>query len=170
MEEIFNTIDYLDKDLNNKWNREYKSFFLNSLENDQVLKNKSNHLLSSLKIIINKLTLVTDRLNMDYIELEKYYVDIFKAVSNELNKDDIGYNNIEQFVDIFKLISSKHEAVTLFKIHSLCHLFFLLIERNYFELLNDTHIEILFMTMEIQITTEDYCYYEIKTQWKVSLR
>lgn len=67
------------------------------------------------------------------------------------------------------MISNEHEKVTLFKLLGLGHLFFLLRDRNYFELINDDHTGILFGLLEIKIDSELYCYYEIKNEWKYTV-
>lgn len=67
------------------------------------------------------------------------------------------------------MISNEHEKTTLFKLLGLGHLFFLLRDRTYFELINDDHTGILFGLLEIKIDSELYCYYEIKNEWKYTV-
>ncbi len=98
MEDLFTSIIFDQSDFIDNWNKIYKVAFIYSLDNEKVLKNKSIHVLNSLEIIIKKLANISDSENEAYIEKEKTYLELFVYVSNEFKKDDIGYNNIEQFI------------------------------------------------------------------------
>jgi hypothetical protein len=67
---------------------------------------------------------------------------------------------------LFQLLSSSHEATTLFKLLALSQLFFLLQDRNYFEVISDAHSKILFDQLMIELDKERlYCFYDIKNEW-----
>jgi len=70
------------------------------------------------------------------------------------------------FSGLFQLLSTSHEGTTLFKLLALSQLFFLISDRNYFEVISDSHSEILFKQLMIEMKKERiYCFYDIKNEW-----
>lgn len=101
MEDLFKGIVYSDPSFTRSWNTHYKVLFIDCLDNDQVLKDKPLHILRTLEIIICEIAPISDPDNPNFTDLEKTYFDVFAYISNELTKDDISYNNIDQFIGDF---------------------------------------------------------------------
>lgn len=169
MEDLFNNMMFEVSDFNTKWSREYKVQFTDELENDDFLRDKAEHLLNSLKIMICRLSVVADPQGENFLNMERYYLEVFKLVSLELNQIDISYDNIGQYIELFYLLVTKHHETTYFKILALCHLFSLLNERNFFEYVSDKQCGELLTLMQIKINTDDYCYYDIKNEWRYTI-
>ena len=169
MEDLFSNMMFDVPDFNTKWSREYKVQFTDQLENDDFLRDKAKHLLKSLNIMICRISIIADPQGNDFLNMEKYYLEVLKLVSLELNKIDISYENIAQYIELFFLLVSKHQETTCFKIMSLCHLFWLLNERNFFEYVSDKQCGELLTMMQIRILSDDYCYYDIKNEWRYTI-